>query len=925
MKYKKNISSKLSVEPARVTPMQLDIDTTKWKTKANRLPSRIQSIVKDEVIKSKIEVMLENGVIINSESSEWSQVLLTPKPGSQWRFCIDFRKLNEATTTQGYPLPRIKEIIQRIGSKKPSLFTKFDLTSGYYQMPLSKHSQQYTAFTSTKGINQWTRVPMGLKNAAAYFQKVMTEEVLSDLVTHICELYIDDCIIWATSEKELLTRMEQVLKRCENRNIIINPAKCMVGFAELEILGHTINSQGITFSQERLAKVADIPIPATGTKLLSFLGLVNYFHEHIRNYTELLTPLRRLAQRYPGSQKFTGWTPEKTEAFSNAKAEILNLQPLYFIDYNSEVYLHTDASNHGIGAYLFQIIEGKERPIAFLSTALHGPQLNWSTFETEGYAIWYALKKFEYLLRDIHFTIRTDHRNLLYVNQTASPKVQRWKWDIQQYNFHVEHIPGRLNVVADGLSRLATLRLHRKERHNDVNEQNDAPSDIKSCTTSETCYMCCASYGLAVSKSLAVLHTTDVIPKRINPLTRSTRQTISDENDSDDEDEITPSSQTPTAASVNGATVQKEREENVYKHPPVRPTPTAGAKRIRAPMTIQSRAIIQAVHNAHMGHHGVERTMNLLQAGPHIQWKGMRADVKQFIRECACCQFMNTLELTQSVAPFNVSAFYPMDRLNIDHIGPLPEDEDGNKFILVIIDVFSRFVELYPTKTTSSIDFAKCLLDHIGRYGHPDEILTDNGGAFISELSQQLFKLADTHHTTTLAYSHEENSIVERANKEVMRHLRAIVFDKNVHSTWSKYKSLVQRIMNTTPKQSTGVSPARVIYGNNIDLDRGIVKGYKQPPIQNMTECIQELTIAQARLIAVAQATQSILNAKHIDKRIGKSRKQPVTHTVNDLVLLAPHRDSVSGKRRRVDKLATAVKGPYRIVNVQGSRYTLQD
>ena len=274
--HRSQISSTLSKEPARVTPMRLEVDKAEWMTKSNQLPTRIQSPIKDAEIRRKIEIMLENGVVIDSDSAEWSQVLLTPKPGQKWRFCIDFRKLNSATKSQGYPLPRIKEIITRIGQHKPRFFAKLDLTNGYHQMPLAKESQPCTAFTSNRGIFQWTRVPMGLKNAAAYFQKVMAEEVLAGLVQHICELYIDDCIIYADSEKELLKRIRTILQRCRDFNIIINPEKCVIGETEIEILGHVINQEGIKFSKERLALVADIPLPTTGTKLLSFLGVINY-------------------------------------------------------------------------------------------------------------------------------------------------------------------------------------------------------------------------------------------------------------------------------------------------------------------------------------------------------------------------------------------------------------------------------------------------------------------------------------------------------------------------------------------------------------------------------------------------------------------------------------------------------------------------
>ena len=164
--YSAQLSSALPTEPARVTPMSLEIDEDRWKQRANRAPARVQSILKDKDLRSKVSTLSGNGILENApDATEWSQALLAPK-GEEYRFCVDYRNLNDASKANGFPLPRIKEIIQRVGYKKPLLFAVLDLTSGYHQMPLSKASRKYTAFRTTTGIYQWTRVPMGLKNAA---------------------------------------------------------------------------------------------------------------------------------------------------------------------------------------------------------------------------------------------------------------------------------------------------------------------------------------------------------------------------------------------------------------------------------------------------------------------------------------------------------------------------------------------------------------------------------------------------------------------------------------------------------------------------------------------------------------------------------------------------------------------------------------
>ena len=167
-KYKKVFSTTLPAQPARVTPLHLDINVREWEKPQNQAPHRRQSTNKDIEINQQTRVMLDSRVIQESPKAQaWSQVLLTLKPNGKWRFCIDFRQLNLLIENRGWPLPRIDEVLQRVGQQHPKFFGKIDLTSGYHQMPLSADSRQYTAFKTAHGLFEWLRVPMGIKNAGA--------------------------------------------------------------------------------------------------------------------------------------------------------------------------------------------------------------------------------------------------------------------------------------------------------------------------------------------------------------------------------------------------------------------------------------------------------------------------------------------------------------------------------------------------------------------------------------------------------------------------------------------------------------------------------------------------------------------------------------------------------------------------------------
>ena len=866
---KEVFSSTLPAQPARVEPLQFDIDPSKWKQPANQTPHRRQSINKDAEIQRQVIDMLKTNVLSQSDAAAWSQVLLTLKPNGKWRFCIDFRQLNKLMDDKGWPLPRIDELLERVGRQKPTVFGKMDLTNGYHQMPLAQASRAYTAFKTSMGLYEWKRVPMGLRNAAAYFQQRMATEVLTGLVHSELELYLDDILLYAQTEDEFIERLKRVLTRLKQKGIVLSPNRCSFGMSEVEILGHTVNAEGSHFSKEKLNGVLEFPLPATGTQMQSFLGLCNYFRRHVRNIADEEKTLRILSTQYPGSRKIP-WEkhPEEQTAFKKLKNAVWDCPKLFFYDPHLPVHLHTDACNTGIGAYLFQKdADGNELPIAFMSRNLRGAELNWSTFEQECFAIHQALKKFEYLLRDVKFTIRTDHRNLLFLNNDASSKVLHWKWDIQQFNFDVQHIPGRDNIVADLYSRLCTIQSDR--------------------TTQEQQTEVLASIETSINTSRGVAHILAAnASKRLD---------------------------TPRAWMKNNRPTDDEIHKEISK------VHGWGTRSENGVETI-----------AHHGHGGVDRTLRLLRDSlpPSKWWTNMRDDVRTFIKNCPQCQFMQParLQIHAQVEPFNMSVHKPMDRWNIDTIGPLPKDESGNQYIIVVVDAFSRFVELYAAKDVSALSAMKAILQAVGRYGTPSEILTDNNGSqYIAELNKQLYDHMITQHVTIMPYSHEENSIVERQNKEVMRHLRAIVFDRKIKTDWSFCLPLIQRVMNASKNSTTGMTPAQLIFGNNIDLDRNILFDSRQrDPKQPLSEYMIKLMDRQAEIVAKAQATQAIVNQQHINSKL-KTARNVIDFAPNQYVLWEHPESGMLQGDSRPDKISSHYRGPYRVIKTTGSRVEIQN
>ena len=328
-KYSYIFVSSLDGEPANLPPMKLNVDESKWCKPINSTSPRPQSRLKCEEIKKQIDKLSSGShpKIRKSTQAYTSQVHLARKPHSDppaYRMCIDYRNLNDATYTIKWTIPLIEEMLRRIGDKKPKYFATLDLTAGYHQIRMDSDSVKYTAFITFLGIYEWLCIPFGLKGAPAYFQKLMATEVLSGLIYDILELYIDDIIIFAQSEKELLERIELVFERCCKFNIKLSPAKCKFGLKRIEFVGRVLDEQGISISEKKKEFVVNFLRPSNQKQMKSFLGLINHFGAHVPNISIITQPLRTMIEPYH-PHKILNWTEQQKMVFESIKRIFNNI------------------------------------------------------------------------------------------------------------------------------------------------------------------------------------------------------------------------------------------------------------------------------------------------------------------------------------------------------------------------------------------------------------------------------------------------------------------------------------------------------------------------------------------------------------------------------------------------------------------------
>ncbi|KAJ7986814.1 hypothetical protein DPEC_G00332290 [Dallia pectoralis] len=388
------------------------------------------------------------GVVEPSESPWMSPVVLVKKKDGTWRYCVDFRQLNDITVKDSYPLPRVDESLDRI--KGSVWFSSLDLRSGYWQVPLSTEARPKTAFSTGSGLWQFTAMPFGLCNAPATFERLM-ERVLADVPGNNLQVYLDDVLVHGVNFEAALTALQTVLSKIQQAGLKLNPGKCKLMRKELVFLGHKVSGEGVGTEEGKVTAVLDWPTPKNLTELRSFLGLASYYRRFIAGFSTKAAPLNRLTNK---NTRFA-WGTEQQQAFDTLKTSLCQSPVLMTPEPGGEFVLDTDASNEGLGAVLAQVTAKGERVIAYYSRTFSRPEKNYCVTRRELLAVVESVNQFKHYLCGLKFLIRTDHASLKWLLSFREPEgqVARWIERLQEYNFTILHRKEEAHTNADGLSR----------------------------------------------------------------------------------------------------------------------------------------------------------------------------------------------------------------------------------------------------------------------------------------------------------------------------------------------------------------------------------------------------------------------------------------------------------------------------------------
>ncbi|GFW36871.1 retrovirus-related Pol polyprotein from transposon 412 [Trichonephila clavipes] len=826
-----DVFSRNSSDIGHTTVTQHRIDTADHppiKQHPRRLP-----FAKQEEVGTLLREMQENDIIEPSSSPWASPIVLVRKKDGSTRFCVDYRKLNDVTKKDSYPLPRIDDTLDTLSGHK--WFSTLDLKSGYWQVEIHPEDREKTAFTSGQGLWQFKVMPFGLCNAPATFERLM-ETVLKGLTFEACLIYLDDVIIGGRTFEEHLQNIRKVLSKLSDANLKLNPSKCKFFQKEVNYLGHIISAEGVRTDPEKVSAVKNWKRPENLRELRSFLGLCTYYRKFVKGFSNIARPLHKLTE---SKQKFQ-WTKECEDSFLQLKEALTSSPILIYPQPDKPFILDTDASNESVGAVLSQEIDGQERVVAYWSKCLSKPERNYCVTRKELLAIVKAIEHFHHYLYGQKFLLRTDHASLTWLMnfRNTEGQVARWIQRLNEYYFDIRHRKGSSHGNADALSR------------------RPCPENCRHCSRVETKY--------------------DYAIRQITTSTATPPDPWSDEKVREDQmadPDIKPliefmesSSNKPSWQDISAYSPTTKQYWALWNSLHLRngvlyrKFESEDGKTFRWQLVLPRSRIPEVLKELHGsptgGHFGVMKTLHRVRE--RFFWGKVRADVEQWCKSCDACSARKGPKIRSrgKLHRYNVGA--PFERIAFDILGPLPRTASGNKYLLVVMDYFTKWPEVYPIPDQEAPTVAEAVVQHwISRYGVPLQLHSDQGRNFVSAVLKGVCELLGIDKTKTTPLHPQSDGMVERFNRTILNNLSLMV-SKN-QQDWDQKVPLFLLAYRSAVHETTGYSPSQMLFGRDLRLPCDLLFGRPPDTPSSPEEYVQNL---QARFEDVHNLARERINLR---------------------------------------------------------------
>jgi len=652
--------------------------------------------------KAEVESMRSMGVIEPS-TEEWaSPVVMAPKPDGTVHFCIDYRRLNLMTVKDAYPIPRMEECLDSPGDA--GVFSALDCNAGYWQIPVSEEDKHLTGFTCHSGAWKCVRLPFGLCNAPATFQRAM-DMILAGVKWQICLAYLYDVIVFSRCPEEHLQHLDEVLTRLGYAGVTLKAAKSHFFQEEVEYLGHVIRLGRVHVLEKNLRALRGLRYPETQTQMKSFLGMRGIYRRMLVDFAKIAKPLTalmstKLPRRLPSPRE------KKTTAFEELQGRLLAAPILALHRRDGQYIVDVDASYEQLGCCLQQQQpDGEYHPLGYYSRAFLPAEKNYLATEIEALGVVWAVTYLRSYLEGAEFLVLSDHRALLSVLTNISPnaRINRWRRRLSEYTYEIRHKPASDHKVADVLSRLPTEGLDSTPLDEDIPVlaiETRASDALEAASPAE------APMGALTAQEITLGQAEDAF-------CREWMKEL---------DDISPpdpkwSRQAFFCREKNGLLCQ----HSVYGRETQVVIPEALKQRI-------SRYEHQSVLDVHPGSRRMHDTLR-----QSFYWPTIAVDVYEHVEQCPACAKNSLSERRHTSTMKLFSSLGPFSRLSMDLLGALTTSRGGQKHVLVICDRFTKLKRAIPLRNATTLTVSSAFIDPwVAAHGIPDSVLTDNGPQFVS-------------------------------------------------------------------------------------------------------------------------------------------------------------------------------------------------
>jgi transposase InsO family protein len=865
-------------------------------------------------VKDYLYDLVNKGWVKKSSSPYSSPVVCVRKKDGTLRLCIDYRQLNLKTVKERLPIPRIQDSLNNL--KGNEWFTLLDQGKAYHQGFVKEECRPYTAFITPWGLHEWSRIPFGLSGAPGCFQQFM-ENCLEDMRDRICIPYLDDVLVFSRTFDQHLDDVRAVLKRLRSKGIKLKPSKCTLFKKEVRYLGHRITKDG--YAMDTSDKEAVLALkekrPSSVGDVRQLLGFLGYYRKYIQDFSrrakclydllkveddtpdDLVNGKKRKRSKAKSRKKKSGqapsnqpvqWTDVHTECLDELITVLTSSEMMAYPDFEKSFILHTDASQEGLGAILYQETDrGKLAVIGYGSRTLTPAERNYHLHsgKLEFLALKWAVteKCRDYLYYAPSFKVYTDNNPLTYILTSARLDATRHRWvaELADYNFKLFYKPGKSNGDADGLSRMPLDINRYMEACTEMVEPDEFSASVQALQGPDDCQPVWNASLNTVTKDLLepaelqgasdvkMLSTVEIVRAQkkdtvlgrvVDYVSKGTRPKRGEVRDTrlkawlrewprlfiDGDGILRRRCKTPGGAEVDQLALPSEHKQLVY----------------------------QELH-VKMGHLGSERVLALSRE--RFFWPGMAQEITHFVTKmCTCLKDRKpTIHRRAPLKPIQTSC--PFELVSIDYVH-LERSKGGHEYMLVVMDHFTRFAQVYPTKNKSGKTAADCIFnDFVLRFGFPSRLHHDQGREFENELFKQLQKRCGIIRSRTTPYHPEGNGQVERFNRTLLGMLRTLPADYK--NDWKSHVNKVVHAYNCTRHDTTGYSPFFLLFGRSprlpIDLAFGL--GEQTQP-ETHRQFVQKWKGAMEEEYRLAQqnATRSSTKAKNIhDRGFGSAVLEP--------------------------------------------------